>query len=278
MPRTFFPLDLRLPGSSSHDLLGCIVADPRNPFSEYTPSSQSPSEILKDALVDTVLESDIYSVLDSRYETTVRVKLEKLLNIKRDGSGATSRIFSADCVRTTRFRNHNKVYQRLVANSEVKTDLREILKRGDGQAYMVVGVKTCYDGKFITSVNEKFAVTAEATLPVQEFAGALNALGYVGKITDPKISVDVWKQLHMASAAKGVGEQVFAIEYRLIWKRVVRPPDMRNLVVPNDGMFAAGSDEDVCEDVVEVDGEEYELAANKLAGLLYHDSLLFSPD
>ncbi|CAM1506009.1 Fc.00g116460.m01.CDS01 [Cosmosporella sp. VM-42] len=278
MPRTFLPLDQRLPGSSSHDLLGCIVADPRNPFGEYIPSRQSPSEILKDAQVDTVLETDIYSVLDSRYGANLRVKLEKLLNIKREGSGATSRIFSADCVRTTRFRNHNEVYRRLIANSEVNTGLRDMLKRGNGQVYMVVGVKTCYDGKFITSVNDKFAVTAEATLPVQEIAGALNTLAYVGKITDPKISVDVWKQLHTASVAKGVGEQVFAVEYRLIWRRVVRPPVMRNLIMPNDGMFAADADEVVSEDVVEVDGEDYELAADKLAGMFYQDTLLFSLD
>lgn len=91
---------------------------------------------------------------------------------------------------------------------------------------MAVGVKTCFDGSFITMVNNSFSITSEATLPVEEFAGALKALGYLGQITDPKVSLDVWKQMRSAAAGKGVGEEVFAVEYRLIRKRLVRPPTM----------------------------------------------------
>ncbi|KAF2001408.1 hypothetical protein P154DRAFT_521789 [Amniculicola lignicola CBS 123094] len=278
MPRTFFPLDQKLPGSSSHDLLGCIVVDPLNPFHFYIPSHQSPSDILHDEKVDTTLDTDIYTVIDNRYGTKLQLKLEKLLNIKRDGESTTSRIISAPFVRTTRFRRHDEVFRVVTANPEVQAGLKEVIRRGKGQAYMVVGVKTCYEGKFVTAIEDRFAVTAEATLPVKEFSSALSTLGYVGKITDPKISVDMWKQLWSASAAKGVGEQVFAVEYRLIKKGYFSPLDMRDMVVPQNGMFGDNEGGNISDGFVEVDGERYRLAENKLAGLPLQDTLLFESD
>jgi hypothetical protein len=277
MPRTFFPLDQRLPGSSSHELLGCIVSEPLNPFHIYTPTHQSPSEILKDIEVDTTLETDIYTVVDNRYGSNLRLQLERLLNIHRESASATSRIIRADSVRTSRLRRHDAVFKGLAADPDVQAGLADVLKRGKGQAYLVVGVKTCYDGSFITAVEDKFSVTAEGTLPVREFAGALSTLGYVGKITDPKVTVAMWKQLHAASAAKGVGEQVFAVEYRLVRKRWLGSPGIGNMAVPQDGMFA-GEDGGSKDAVVQVDGEEYELAENTLAGLPPQDTLLFDSD
>ncbi|EWY79351.1 hypothetical protein FOYG_17486 [Fusarium oxysporum NRRL 32931] len=279
MSRTFFPLNERLPGTSSHELLGCIVVDPLNPFNIYTPKETPPSTILQHERVDTTLEKDIYTVIDTSYGTKFIAKLERLLRIERDGSTLTSRIINAPFVRTTRLRSHDDIFQRLSAHKEVRGHLGKVLERGGGQAYMVVGVKTCFDGSFVTMVDRTFSITAEATLPVQEFAGALKTLGYLGQITDPKVSLESWNQMRSASAAKGVGEEVFAVEYRLIRKRLVRPPAMRDLVVPQEGMFSEkGDQEHPKPTVVNVGGDDYELAENVLAGLPPQDTLLFAGD
>ncbi|KAI7758811.1 hypothetical protein LZL87_013188 [Fusarium oxysporum] len=70
-------------------------------------------------------------------------------------------------------------------------------------------------------VNRTFSITAEVTLLVEGFAGALKTLGYLGQITDPK-----------------------------------------------EGMFAEkGEWEYPKSTVVNIGGDNYELAENVLAGL-----------
>jgi hypothetical protein len=261
MSQTFFLLNERLPGTSSHDLLGCIVVDPLNPFNIYTPKKKPPSTILQDEMVDTTLEKDIYQVIDTSHGTKFIAKLEQLLRIQRDVSTLTSRIINAPYVRTARLRSHDDIFRKLSAHTEVRAHLGEVLERAGGQAYMAVGVKTCFDGSFVTMKNSNFSITAEATLPVKEFAGALKTLGYLGQITDPKMSLDVWKQIRSAAAAKGVGEEVFAVEYRLIRKRLVRPPAMKNLVVPKEAMFAKKGERERAKSTV-VGGDDYELVEN----------------
>ncbi|KAG7406715.1 hypothetical protein Forpe1208_v014389 [Fusarium oxysporum f. sp. rapae] len=193
MSQTFSPLNKRLPGAFSHDLLRWIVVDPLNPFDSCTPKETPPSTILQDEKVDTTLEKDIYAVIDTSYGISSIVKLERLLRIQREGSTLNSRIINAPFVRTARLRNHEDIFRKLSAYAEVQAHLGEVLEHGGGQAYIVVEVKTCFDGSFVTMVNRTFSITAEVTLLVEGFAGALKTLGYLGQITDPKVLLARWK-------------------------------------------------------------------------------------
>ena len=122
-------------------------------------------------------------------------------------------------------------------------------------------------------VCEGFSLTANATLPLSKFSESLAALGYIGALKDPQLSLMKWDQLRYGGATKGVGEQVFAIEYRLIKRKVFGKSMLTGPMAEwGSGMFGNGGDANLANNQSMV--LDYQLA-DELEELLPQYQLMF---
>ena len=109
-----------------------------NPLANRVP--HKPSDILNGIDIDTIIDNDMYTVIDSSYASSLRGILHHLLEFDVSENRATTTTIQSTLVRTSRLRDHKSVFSKLISRSETEKELHGLLKDGKGKAYLVTGV------------------------------------------------------------------------------------------------------------------------------------------
>lgn len=263
-PPRFVVLDNPIPAGDVSDILGRFVVDYSSPKDQSAPEKLP--EFTKEYIYDCGDDTSVSTLLQSSANEVLRGKLDQIFCFASSRDTTRRRELSSERVKTFRVRDHDKLFDRMGSFPEIKKEVEALFYRSSERVrriYMIVGVKTVQDAAIKTERGGSYSNEATATIPI----GA--AVAASGIPADPKSKVGAeWKQTSASSAgyeAKHQGEQVFAIEYRIVERRLLAKWRGRSLMALGgiksygwgEGTMAAESDSDA-EDDDDDDQEEGE--------------------
>lgn len=193
-------------------MLGRLVAHFYSPLDRFTPLS--PANLVPEALALSEYETSEKAanlVLRSSKDNSLQTRLEGLLTMGRTDAQDKGLVLRSTLVKTRRLANYDDVWDQLKNTEEVRRGLQKILPPG-GKAYFVVGIMTCVDAGLEQAENRTVGVNAGVEVPVA--AIALGGLPLPG--LDVGLEVDRTRGENWAIGGVGVGEEVFAVEYRVV--------------------------------------------------------------
>ena len=211
---TFLILPGRLPAADLPDMIGRFVTDINNPIANSLP--KNPASILGATLVKTV-ESDAKVVLSSISNNKVKAFLEGLFTFNTGtGDDAQCTVDSAT-IKTYRLQDQFDAFDKLVENSQVYDALtgpKGLFARNDGRLYLIIGIKTCQDGKSSITRGKKNEVGAGFSVPLAAAFGLPLNLNAGASASVSNVEKGIKK-------AKAPGEYIFAVEYKKVTKRSI---------------------------------------------------------
>jgi hypothetical protein len=211
---TFLILPSRLPAADLPDMIGRFVTNINNPIANSQP--KDPSSILGAALVETV-ESEAKVVLSSITNNNVKAFLEGLFTFNIGGGDGAKYTVDSAIIKTYRLQDQFDAFDKLLETSRVYDALtgpKGLFARNDGRLYLIVGIKTCQDGKSSITTGKKNEVGAGFSIPLAAAFGLpldLNA----------GVSANVSHAEKGIIKAKALGEYIFAIEYKKVIQRSI---------------------------------------------------------
>lgn len=267
-PPRFVVLDYPVPAEDVSDVLGRFVVDYSSPLDRSAPAKLP--GFTKEYIYDCGSDTNVSILLQSSSNEVLRGKLDQIFSLVSSRDTTRRRELSSECIKTYRVRDHDKLFDRIGSLPEIKKEVEALFYRSGqrvSQIYMVVGVKTVQDA---TSKTEKGGSSSNETTATLPFGAAVTAAGVPA---DPRSTVGAeWQQSSASSAvydAKHQGEQIFAVEYRVVKKRLLAKWRGGNVMGLGgiksygwgEGTMAGDSDsedEDDDDDDEEVEDEEIE--------------------
>ena len=195
-------------------MIGRFVTNINNPIANSQP--KDPSSILGASILETV-ENDAKVMLSDVTNNSVKAFLEGLFTFNIGvGDDAKCTVESA-LIKTYRLQDQFDAFDKLVETSRIYDALigpKGLFARNDGRLYLIVGIKTCQDGKSSISTGKKkefgpgvsLPLAAAFGLPLNLNAGASASVSHVEKGT---------------KKAQALGEYIFAVEYKKVTKRSI---------------------------------------------------------
>jgi hypothetical protein len=229
-------------------MLGRIVSDFYSPLNKFTP--ESPTSLLPELISSSMYSTDENNatlVLNSTKHGSLRACLEGLLSLSTTSSRGEQLSLSSTLVRTWRLANFENVFSELVNTEEVRRKLSEIVPIG-GKAYFVMGVMTCFNANVTYAKSSDVGVSGEVNIPVAKIAAAATGVPLLIDGEGLALGIDQSRNKSRDLTATASGEEVFAVEYRVVrrsWaglgKRVVLRDD--NLQTKAGLKFGGSGDE-----------------------------------
>ena len=208
----YFLVD-RLPGSEIPRLLGRVVASKESPTDEYRP--EDPRAALKGKYLE-VFDRDFASLFWADRNKTAESKICSILDINFSSKEQERQNqFAAKFIRTRILPQHRDALTALLEKN--RTEITSLLVENGGVAYMVVGVKSCIDGRSNTRLSDSSNRSIAIDLPVSDaVAAATHGIVTVGQALDSGVEFSSGRSVGADVTTTMVGEQVFAVRYRRI--------------------------------------------------------------
>lgn len=206
-----FVLTDRLPCDKYFDkLLGLVVADIVHPTQDYCPSaSAAPLE------ADDIVDTDVSTFLSAHASTTFASELRNMFSVSSESNALQQQNLSSKKILTRRLPQQQVAFQNLLAKH--REEVMALLTRYRGRGYMIVAFKTCVDGEIESDLSRNKAIQGQGTLPVSSIANAASHGTFVMDDTlNPSASARTASGVSWRSKAIAQGEQIFAIQYRLV--------------------------------------------------------------
>ncbi len=242
-----FVLTDRLPAKEvAPRLLGRIVADIFHPTHYYRPDDPRPSLTMERI---EIVDTHVSSVLSMVKNDVVKAKVGDLLEISVNSDSTSKYNMKSKWVKTETLTQHPDALKNLLKDH--RESIQELLERNGDKGYMIVGIKTCLEPSVQTDEESSKDVGTEMRLPT----AAIIAAASHGALQAPE-KMDVSGELQYSRSGtartgyQGVGEQVFAIQYRKVtlkkqipWPKKIKPPEVRSgglmVVAMEDGVFGS---------------------------------------
>ncbi|KAH7081988.1 hypothetical protein BKA63DRAFT_600249 [Paraphoma chrysanthemicola] len=219
-PPRFVVLDYPIPADNISDVLCRFVVDYSSPLARSAPAKLP--AFTKDYTYDCGSDTNVSVLLQSSTNEIIRGKLDQVFSLAFSRDTTRRRELSSECIKTYRIRDHDKLFDQMGSLPEFKKEVEALFYRPGqrvSQIYMVVGVKTVQDATSKTEKGGSSSNETKAALPV----GA--AVATAGVAADPRSTVGAEWQQSLASStvyeAKHQGEQIFAVEYRVVKQRLL---------------------------------------------------------
>lgn len=163
------------------------------------------------------VEDSAFSFLFSQNNNfKVQTKLGQILGVTVEKGKTMEFGITSKFVRTRNLTQHYDTLKALLAHHRQDIlDLAPLAKRK--RLYMVVGFKAAVDADMHKSFGEKRSVSLQAAFPA---GAAIQAASHgavdPGDAVDGKVDAEVRGEKNMNTSAKMLGEQIFAIRYRIL--------------------------------------------------------------
>jgi hypothetical protein len=156
-------------------------------------------------------------VLQNERSESVKAKLEQIFSLSASQGAARRYDIASDVVKTYRLHEQDTVFDTLLASPELKKQVDALFRRSGyrtNKVYMIVGLKTLLDASVKREWGGQKGKQASAQVPVQ---AALVAAGFpAGKGSNTGLELQANTDITISAEAKHTGEQIFAVEYRVI--------------------------------------------------------------
>jgi hypothetical protein len=113
-----------------------------------------------------------------------------------------------------RLQNHDKIFDALRQNDEVKSDLGRMLSPGGKPAFMIVAVLIWSDASFTGVRKVESSLSASVTVPLAAAVAA--ATGAVVPGVDPKLSGERGSSTSRMLDGLSLGSHIFAVQYKAV--------------------------------------------------------------
>ncbi|KJZ70329.1 hypothetical protein HIM_10297 [Hirsutella minnesotensis 3608] len=214
LPR-FLILDEPIPSSERFRLLGSFVYDYNAPLDRFAPTTLP--EFISNHVIEYGPRTAASLVLQNQQSESVKAKLEQIFLLSASQSAASRYNIASDVVKTYRLLDQDTAFDALMASSEIKEQVYALFRRPGhrtNKVYMIVGLKTLLDARATREWGGGKGREAKAHAPVQATLAAAGAS--TGKVADTGVEFQANADISMSAGAKHPGEQIFAIEYRVI--------------------------------------------------------------
>lgn len=183
-----------------------------HPTHEYRP--EDPRPVLGTASV-LIEDSNVENVLSVTKNAVVRAKLSDLLGFDASKNKEKTTSVRSKLVKTETLTQHRDALANLLSKHRVS--IERLLADNQNKGYMIVGVKSCIDPEVSTSRVTETDVAAKVKIPLGQ-ATQMASHDTVGDLPALDISAEGGSTRQGTSRAtfQGQGEQVFAIQYRLL--------------------------------------------------------------
>jgi hypothetical protein len=245
---TFFVLKRRLPATETPHMLGRLVAHFYSPLDNCTP--ESPRKLLPGLISSSEYftdERDANLILKDMKDNSLRARLEGLLSVSHTSSSSGQLRLQSTLVRTWRLKNYRDVSLEILNTDEVRQKLPKLVPIG-GKAYFITGIMTCVNAEIKHGGDNITTNNAEIRLPVAAIAAAAAGAPITTNLGSIALGHDQAHKGNWVFEATGKGEEVFAVEYRLVkrdWvgfgKVGVREADLRRM----PGLKFGGGEEEI---------------------------------
>ncbi|KAH7247464.1 uncharacterized protein BKA55DRAFT_571890 [Fusarium redolens] len=214
---SFVLLSTKLPADTlALKLLGRIVEDIRQPTNGYRPENPRPL-LAVEPIEATDTDATLYyhSVTDAH----ANAQLGRLLELSTITSTTDTAKLAGKKIITRILPQHRDAFDAIVRAH--RDAVEKLLKFNDGVAYMIVGVKTIFDGSVEVEHARSRQADGRLELPVTRMAAAAGMQGLstglnLGKAVDPSIEAGRAATREWMARNEIVGEQVFAVQYRRV--------------------------------------------------------------
>jgi hypothetical protein len=266
LPR-FLILDEPIPSKNIHRLLGSFVFDCNAPLDRLAPAT------LPDCVADHVMEygerTAASLVLQNQRSDSVKARLEQIFVLSTSHGASRRYDIASDVVKTYRLNDQDTAFDALMASPDVKKQVDALFRRPGhrtNKVYMVVGLKTLLDASAKREWGGEKSKEWKAQVPVQ--AASTAAAGIAGKSVEVGVELQANTDISISSEANHPGEQIFAIEYRIIKKSLMSKlsrsrPDVQFGSIKNwgwgEGVMGGSDSED--DDESEDEGSKVRLPA-----------------
>jgi len=226
--RPSFVLTDRLPADTGEKLLGRVVADPRSPVDEYVPRATDTRFAMKGQVYE-VADSNFSSLFSVEKNKQAQTKIGQVVGLDLEKLTKDEHSLKTAFVRTRIMEQHKDALKALLGSGmtpEITTLIRDNKGSNAGKGYMVVGYKSCVDAEtskdkqFHQNTNVKIDVPTD-TIVTAATHGAIS----LGEGANIGQTLNKSEDVNASMTSTSVGEQVFAIKYRLLTLRKLNKRD-----------------------------------------------------
>lgn len=211
---TFVLLAERLPAKHlAHKFLGRIVENFRHPTFGYRPTEGTHS-FFTDSPIE-VSEHNAFFYHEQVRERSAKVKVGKLFGLSDRPTEEEKASLKGKTVITRLLPQHCDVFDNMVRVH--KKSITNFVERHDDVGYMVVGLKTIFNGTMERAVQKFRRSGANISLPTGAavWAGTSGAVN-LGSVADVDAELDKERTAKWAAFSQIEDEQIFAVQYRII--------------------------------------------------------------
>lgn len=202
--------------------IGWLVTDPKNPHNDHSPYELPPPE-------DSIIISEQEGIFEhnrSTYSSRIQGMLTKFLSLSASNGNSNAAQLVAGRGRRYMLENSGKYFRSLLQTEPGATETKKwmeeaILNQGE-DVFLVIGLATVRDGNLERYTESNSRITGEATVPL---AGAV---GGAAQVVVGNVSASVSHNREDGNRVRftGVGEQVYAVEYRKVKFRFLRSKEI----------------------------------------------------
>jgi hypothetical protein len=181
---TFVLLSQKLPADTlALKLLGRIVENKKQPTNGYRP--ENPRSLLTQSPIE-VTDTNASIYRESVKDIVAQVQLGQLFGLSGQISNTDVAKLEGKNIITRLLLQHRDAFNKIYAKH--KDEIDELLKLNSGMGYMVVGLKTVFDGQLEVQTSQVKSTEGEAKIPIATATtaatrGAVN----LGETLDPKL-------------------------------------------------------------------------------------------
>jgi hypothetical protein len=219
-------LDEPIPGSEVPQLLGRFIYDPTSPLDRFAPSTLP--TFISDHIKKYGDQNSATLAVQSSSSEAASAKLQQIFSLASSRNASRSYDIETATITTYHLHDQDTAFDRLIALKEVRRQVETLFRRPGqrtNRIYMIVGLKVLVDATVKAERGGGGSGEASARVPV---GVAISAAAGMPVPARGLLQAGVeWRQsgeANLIAKSQYEGEQVFAIAYRVIKKRLF--PDL----------------------------------------------------
>ncbi|KAK3644130.1 hypothetical protein LTR56_004138 [Elasticomyces elasticus] len=197
--------------------LGKFVRSMDRPRDQYAPD-ELVTALTQKYILEPVEDLDATIVTRCVRDSRVRVKLTDILTFDNTTHSDKTVRLETPHVATWSLRQHDKVFNDLMADENVRAQTVQLLRAGNKRAFMIVGIKIVHDGSIgLVSDTTKHDET-KIKPPIAEIAAASAGILPPSGISkaDAEVEVTNTTTTNVERSHRFEGARIFAFEYKKV--------------------------------------------------------------
>ncbi|KAH7459113.1 hypothetical protein FOMA001_g20244 [Fusarium oxysporum f. sp. matthiolae] len=206
--------EARIPADEGDRLLGRIVADFNNPTDEYRPQDPRPALMLGPKVLE-IIDTEFSSLLSVERNKVAQAKVGLILKVDFDKLAKEESSLKSSFVRSRFLPQHRDAFEALM--QQHGDEVLKLLRDNKGKGYMVVGYKSCVNGQMGKTREYADGKKVDINIPTgAAVTAATHGAVNLGNQADVGVGLGSQDKQSSSTTATMVGEQIFAVRYRII--------------------------------------------------------------